>query len=370
MTSAAWYAIENVDEIDSPALLVFADRAGENIGRMIRYAGGTELLRPHVKTHKMPEIIRMQMSAGIDKFKCATIAEAEMVADCGAPDVMLSYQLLGPKVGRFVELVKKFPLARFSALADDAAAIRGLSAALSAANVEAEVMLDIDDGMARSGIAPGPAAEELYQLIDDLPGVVPGGLHVYDGQFRERELEKRAQQCNTAFAAVEDLRKRLQAAGLPVPRLVAGGTPTFPVHARRADVQCSPGTCIFWDVNYASKFPDLEFLHAAVLLTRVISKPSSGRLCLDLGYKAVSPDSPDVRVELLDIPDAKTVVHNEEHLTIETKRSDDFAVGDALYGIPFHVCPTVALHQYAEIVRDGRVVERWKVLARDRKLTV
>src|SRR5687768_10537356 len=99
-----WYAIANVDEVDSPALVVYADRVHENVQRMIRYAGGTARLRPHVKTHKMPDVIRLQLAAGITKFKCATLAEAEMVAHCGAPDVLLAYQLLGPKVARFAQL--------------------------------------------------------------------------------------------------------------------------------------------------------------------------------------------------------------------------------------------------------------------------
>ena len=370
-----WYHVENADAIDSPALLVFADRAEENIARMVRYAGGTDRLRPHVKTHKMAEVIRLQMAAGIAKFKCATIAEAEMVAACGATDVMLSYHLVGPKIARFAKLVAAYPQTRFFALADDEPTVRRLSSELAAAGVEAEIMLDLDNGMGRSGIAPGETAAALYRLIDELPGIAPGGLHVYDGQFRERDLEKRTAECDAAFASVDRLRRELIDAGLSVPRVVAGGTPTFPVHARRDDVECSPGTCIFWDANYASKFPDLDFLHAAVLLTRVISKPGgsasgTGRLCLDLGYKAVSPDNPDPRVVLLDLPDAKAVVHNEEHLTIETEQADEYAVGDALYGIPFHVCPTVALHQRAHIVRGGKVVEQWAIAARNRMITV
>ncbi len=367
---AAWYEVANVDEIDSPALLVYPDRAQENINRMIAYAGDVRRLRPHVKTHKMAEIIRMQLTSGIDKFKCATIAEAEMVASCGAPDVFLAYNLVGPKVARFAALIKRFPETKFSALADDRGAIESLSQGLSAAGVEAEIVLDIDNGMGRSGIRPDERAEALYRLIDESPGLRPGGLHAYDGQHRQRELSERIAACDAAFASVADLRGRLEAAGLPVPRVVAGGTPTFPCHVRRPDVEVSPGTCIFWDASYGSKFPDLEFLNAAVLLTRVISKPATGRLCLDLGYKAVSPDNPDPRAVFFDLPDAKTIVHNEEHLTIETSRADDYKVGDPLYAIPFHVCPTVALHQSAVIVRDGHAVERWNVVARDRKLSV
>ncbi len=367
---SAWYEVENISEIDSPALLIFPDRADENTRRMIAYAGGVERLRPHVKTHKMPQIIERQIAAGITKFKCATIAEAEMVASCGAADVFLSFQVLGPKIDRFATLLASYPGVQFSCLEDCEAGIRNLSEGLHAAGVTGQVLLDIDDGMGRTGIAPGPQAAMLYRLIAELPGIEPGGLHVYDGHIRDHDLNERCAKCDRDFAPVQAFRHELEEAGLPVPRVVAGGTPTFPCHARRPDVECSPGTCIFWDASYSTKFPDLEFLHAAVLVTRVISKPGEGRLSLDLGYKAVSPDNPDPRVVLFGVDDAKTVVHNEEHLTIQTSHAARYQVGDVLYGIPFHICPTVALHQNVVIIENGRAVNRWSVVARDRRLTV
>src|SRR5262245_13722551 len=258
--SQPWYAVENIADIDSPALLVFVSRAEENIARMVRYAGGPQRLRPHVKTHKMAEVIRLQMAAGIDKYKCATIAEAEMVAQCGAPDVLLAYAVLGPKVKRFAALAAKYPRTRFSALVDDASAIAPVAEAMKEAGATVELLVDLDTGLGRSGVAPGPRAEEIYRLLTRLaappssPGIRPGGLHAYDGQIRDVNLQERIAHGDAAFAPVAELRKRLEQAGLSVPRVVAGGSPSFPVHARRADVECSPGTCIFWDVGYGSRF--------------------------------------------------------------------------------------------------------------------
>src|SRR5215467_11278372 len=112
-----WYSIANLDDVPSPALLVYPDRVAKNTRRMIAMAGGVDRLRPHVKTHKMAEVIRMQLGQGISKFKCSTIAEAEMVAECGAKDVLLGYQPVGPNIPRLVALTAKFPQTRFSAIA-------------------------------------------------------------------------------------------------------------------------------------------------------------------------------------------------------------------------------------------------------------
>ena len=365
-----WYTLTNEGEVDSPALLVYPDRVRENVRRTIAYAGGVERLRPHVKTHKMPAVIRLQLEAGISRFKCATLAEAEMVAACGAADVLWAYQPVGPNAARFAQLVKKFPAVRFSALIDDAAAARALSAALAAAGVSADILLDIDNGMGRTGIAPGAEAIALYALLGDLPAVSPTGLHVYDGQVRDRDLAERTAASDAAFVPVDQMRDELARRGFPRPRVVAGGTPTFPIHARHPDRECSPGTCAFWDASYESKYPDLEFLQAALLLTRVVSKPAAGRVCLDLGYKAVSPDNPDPRAVFLDVPDARMTNHSEEHLAIDTSRAAELRVGDALYAIPWHVCPTCALHSAAVVVENGRAVDRWPITARDRKITV
>jgi D-threonine aldolase len=199
-----------------------------------------------------------------------------------------------------------------------------------------------------------------------MPGLKPGGLHVYDGHITDPDLAVRTAACHTAYAPVLALRDQLTRAGLPVPRVVAGGTPTFPVFARRADVECSPGTCVFWDAGYASKLPDLDFLPAALVLTRVISKPGPNRLCLDLGHKAIASEMPHPRVRFLNLEDARTVLHSEEHMVVETSRSDQYSVGDCLYGLPWHICPTVALHPHATVVRGGTIAGTWRVAARNR----
>ena len=365
-----WFFVTNSAEIPSPALLVYPDRVEENLRRMIAIAGGAGRLRPHMKTHKMPEMIRLQLARGITRFKCATIAEAEMTASCGAPDVLLAYQPVGPNVARFVQLLKQYPRTAFITIADDADAIDSLSRAADSAGCTIELLLDIDCGQHRCGVEAGARALELYRRIASLPGLKPGGLHVYDGHIHDADLDERTRHCAAAFAPVQALRQQLTASGLPVPRVVAGGTPTFPIHARRPEVECSPGTCVFWDAGYAGKLPDMDFLVAALVLTRVVSKPGDERLCLDLGHKAIAAESPPPRVQFLELPDAKALTHSEEHLVVETARAREFKVGACLYGVPWHICPTVALHSEAVVIRNGRADSCWKVSARERKLTL
>jgi D-serine deaminase-like pyridoxal phosphate-dependent protein len=127
---------------------------------------------------------------------------------------------------------------------------------------------------------------------------------------------------------------------------------------------------VFWDLNYSTNLPDLDFLPAVMLLTRVISKPGGNRVCLDLGHKAVASENPHPRATFMEVPDARAIGHSEEHLPIETSLAKDLPVGAALYALPWHVCPTVALHNEAVVVRDGRAVDRWRVLARARTITI
>ena len=410
VTTPVWFKVEGAGALPSPALLVYRQRVEENLRRMVALAGGAERLRPHIKTHKMREMIELQLALSITKFKCATIAEAEMAAAAGAPDLLLAYQPVGPNVQRLAELRAAFPRTKFSVVCDDAAAVRELSKIVQAARPASgagvspatpgvtpaamgrgqagpeggrdarehrrdacatlEVLLDIDVGQHRTGVPAGPKAAELYRLIAASPGLKPGGLHAYDGHISDSDPAARAAACDAAFAPVLALQRELLAAGLPVPRIVAGGTPTFPIHARRGDVECSPGTCVFWDAAYAGKLADLPFLPAALVLTRVVSKPGPNRLCLDLGHKAIASEMPHPRVQFLNLADAAAVVHSEEHLVVESARVGEFQVGDCLYGVPRHICPTVALHSAAVVIENQAVIGAWKVAARDRRLTI
>jgi D-serine deaminase-like pyridoxal phosphate-dependent protein len=369
-TKNYWYRISNPGEVNSPALLVYPDRVESNIRKMISIAGNPIMLRPHVKTHKIPEIVRLQMKYGIRKFKCATIAEAEMTADCGAEDILLAYQPVGPNIRRFLALRKKFQGTKISCIADCEDIIKQLSENALKYDVETSVWLDINNGMNRTGIAPGELAAKLYKMIVDLPMIHAGGLHVYDGHIHEKEFSLRKKECDEAYLAVTSLLSELSLmVSLPV-KVVAGGTPTFPIHAKRTGVETSPGTTLLWDYGYSSSFSDMDFLHAAVLFTRIISKPAGNLICIDLGHKAVASEMPQPRIKLAEVDNYEIISHNEEHMVIRTPEAERIKIGDVLYGIPYHICPTVDRFDKVSVVRDGRVTEQWKVEARTREITV
>lgn len=369
----ACYEISDISQILSPSMVVFRDILEANIDKMLVIAGSPARLRPHCKTHKMREIVRMQVARGVTRHKAATFAEAEMLVSAGATDVLLAYNLVGPNIDRAVKFRQQFPDTTFSVTADHAAPIEQLGAAMQAAGESIEVLLDLDTGQHRTGVEVGAQALQLYRKLVETPGVSPGGLHLYDGQNHQTDLAERREAVLACWEQASRFRDELVAAGWPVPRIVAGGTGSFPIYATLEDdaLQLSPGTCAFHDAGYGGMFPDLEFKAAALLLTRVISRPTPDRVTLDLGYKAVASDPPaDRRVVIPDLPDAKIVLQNEEHLVIETSLAGKYQPGDALLAIPRHVCPTSALHKQVYVIHQGQLVDRWDVVARDRVLTI
>lgn len=365
----AWYTVSNADEIDSPALLFYPSRMNENIASLKRMVADPVRLRPHVKTHKTREAALMMMDEGIQKFKCATLSEAEMLGMIKAPDVLLAYQPVGPKVKRWISLLQHYPGTQFSCLVDDPRAAAAIASATGQAGLVIPVYIDLNVGMNRTGTAPGKKAIELYRFCSSLAGIQPVGLHFYDGHIRDKDIAQRRIACRQVIGEVERTRTELMNIGYDKPKLVAGGSPSFPVYAQEEEVECSPGTFIFWDQGYLEALPEQSFLPAAVIVTRIISLPDERKICLDLGYKSVASENPLAhRVHFLNAPGVKIVSQSEEHLVAEVPDAHSWQPGDLLYALPVHICPTVALYESAFVVEEGKVACSWQILARDRKI--
>jgi D-threonine aldolase len=366
-----WYAIANIDSVDSPALVIYMDRVKANIKLIKGMIGDISRLRPHVKTHKTREASQLLMEAGVTKFKCATIAEAEMLAGIQAPDVLLAYQPVGPKVERLLQLIKTYPATRFSCLVDNVKAAESIAKEALEEGVTIPVFIDLNVGMNRTGIRPDQKAFQLYVFCYQLPGIVAMGLHAYDGHIKDTDFDIRKQHCDAAYAPVERLKEALIKSGFEEPAVIVGGSPTFPIHAQREKVECSPGTFIFWDASYQQLLPEQPFLPAALVVSRVISHPEETIWCTDLGHKSIAAENPlSNRVLFLNAPALQFMGQSEEHLTVQTEDPGSFKLGDVLYGLPFHICPTCALYDRALIVVDGNVATEWKIVARDRKIYI
>ena len=315
-----WYLIDDIEKLDSPALVIFPERVKANIQTAISMVSQIDQLRPHVKTNKSAEATRLMLEAGITKFKCATIAEAEMLGNIGAPDVVLAYQLLGPKLRRFIELMKKFPGTKYSCLTDNIAAAKEQANEFLAKEIEISVYVDLNIGMNRTGIIPGEAIE-LCKFCSATKGIKFAGLHAYDGHIRNADINMRTKECDEAFTQVVKLKEKLLKIGITVPDIIVGGSPTFSIHAKRKNVECSPGTFIYWDKGYLNQCPEQNFLPAAVLVTRIISLPSSARVCTDPGHKSVAAENEiSKRIFFLNASDLSPVSQSEEHLGVVIDR--------------------------------------------------
>ncbi len=370
MNSGDWYTILNIQDVDTPALVVYPERVKENIRILKSMVPDAHQLRPHMKTNKSAEVAGMMLEEGITKFKCATIAEAEMLAAAGAHDILLAYQPVGPKANRLLELVKRFPKTEFSCLIDNHQSAVELSSVFEKEHVKINVFLDLNVGMNRTGIEPENALDLfLYSL--QLNGIAPVGLHAYDGHLRDTDFDVRKTKCDDGFRRVEKLSDQLFEQTGKRPRIIAGGTPTFPIHAQREHVECSPGTFIYWDKGYQSILLEQPFVFAALIITRIISKPNEETICIDLGHKAIAAENPlDKRVAFLNAPNLEPIGHSEEHMVLRAEKGNAWKVGDVLYGVPYHICPTVALHDRVNVVIDHRVQTTWTTAARNRTITV
>jgi D-threonine aldolase len=368
MNQQPWYEAVNVNEYDSPALLLYPSRIEENIVKLIERVD-VRLLRPHVKTNKTAEVSALMMEAGIKKFKAATIAEAEMLAMIKAPDVLLAYPPTIPKIKRLIRLIQKYPDTQFSCLVDNAKTAIAISDLFASENMTAGIFIDLNLGMNRTGVRPENAIS-LFEKLYLLPALNILGLHAYDGHIKDRDINIRTKDCLHAFEPVSKLKQALEGIVGHSTTLIAGGSPTCFIHAEAGGRECSPGTFVFWDKGYTENLPEQPFEWAAILVSRVISIPAPDMICVDLGYKSVACENPLPRVYFINAPEAIPTAQSEEHLALKVPDSSKFSPGDILYGVPWHICPTVALYDKVLVVESNTIVDCWEVIARKREITL
>ena len=293
-----------------------------------------------------------------------------MVAQNGGRDVLIAYQPVGPNIERLVTLKDTYPDVHFSCVVDNETTIQSITNAATKYKLDIDLYLDIDNGMHRTVVADLTTMQALVEQISHSPGVTFAGLHVYDGHIHEPDLQLREQQCLADFEIVNELIGLLNDQNIIIPNLITGGTPTFPIHAQFKNRQLSPGTPLLWDNGYGEAFKDLPFKHAAVVMSRVISRPPDRKVCLDLGYKSIASEMSHPRVFLLNVDDYHIKNHSEEHMVLQFNHNKIPQIGDIIYGIPTHICPTVALYEDAYIIDNHEVIDKYTIQARKRTITV
>ena len=360
------YKVAQPDDIETPAMLVFADPLDNNIAVVAELAGGAENLIVHVKTHKSEAVARKQLAAGVAGFKCATLKELELALAAGAKEAILAYPLVQKiKVQRFAELARG--TAKVSAIASASAHVQVLGDVASERGQALRVMIDIDAGMHRTGVSLEDAAE-LYREIARHPQLEPGGLHIYDGHEHLAELGPRQAAASRHIDDANELKRALEEEGMPVPRIVRGSTFSFAYYARAEGMHGSPGTCIYWDTGYGGALEDMPFKWAALVLTQVVDRHAGAQtITTDLGLKAISDDGPvPRRATLLQNREAEMLGQNEEHGIFHWPDPQP-EIGTYLLAVPGHVCPTTIRYPGSYVIdAEGQIADYYPHSARDR----
>jgi D-serine deaminase-like pyridoxal phosphate-dependent protein len=357
----------HISELDTPALLIDLDIMERNLLRVADYAKVHALrLRPHTKTHKVPAVGRRQLDAGAVGLTVAKVGEAEVMLGANPPDLLLAYPVLGhAKLERLMQVAKKTQL---TVALDSMRVARQLSDAAQKAQVEVGVLAEVDAGLNRVGVSPGPELMDLARGISGLPNLRLEGIDFYPGHIRdtaERGMEQIHKLSELVQCILDDFRRE----GIAV-RVVSGGsTPTlFRSHEVRGVNEIRPGTYVYNDVNTVASggctFDDC----AATVLVTVVSTARPGQIIVDGGSKTFSSDTaapPSVHGRVVEAPESAFHRENEEHGYIDITRAQrDFAIGDRLHIIPAHVCVAVNLHEYVYGVRGDQVETVWKVEGR------
>ncbi|MEO6178113.1 MAG: D-TA family PLP-dependent enzyme [Flavobacterium circumlabens] len=367
-----WWKINSETRIDTPFLAVYEDRIQSNIERLIEFVNGdVQKLRPHIKTHKIGEILDLFKTYGIQKIKCATIAEAELAAIHEISDVLLAYQPVGVKKERWISLLKKYPNTAFSTIVDNIESAKALNEIAQQNSLQLTVYLDLNTGMNRTGVSISKNWSALIEEIVTLKNIHFAGIHIYDGHLKG-DLEQRVAAASNLFFSINEAVETLQEKLGYALKIVAGGSNTFPFYATQNNIECSPGTFVFWDSNYQIHLPEQNFEPALVIVGTIISKPTSTTFCIDIGYKAVASENPiDKRLVILNDENLIPTAHSEEHLIIENRGKNEYAIGDTIYAQPYHVCPTCALYDSVQVVNAAHeICDQWQVAARSRKINI
>jgi D-serine deaminase-like pyridoxal phosphate-dependent protein len=363
------YRVSDPERVLTPALALYPDAIASNIRCTLDLlAGRADRWRAHIKTAKLNYTLRMLIDRGVSNLKCATTLELLQACQTGATDVLVAFPLMGANAHRVREINNQHPGVRISVLAENEAQVHQWRGA------DVGIFLDINPGMNRTGIEQSSRqyVVELAQAVSQ-SGLEFRGLHYYDGQFGAVAEPERTKAAHAGYDQLLGLVRDLEAAGIHVPEVVTAGTPTLPCSIAYPGFdnanflhRVSPGTVVYHDATSLTQFPtEYGYAPAALVIARVISHPQPNIITCDAGHKAVSADAGVPTSVVVGHPELTPLSPSEEHLPFAVSEGPNSPqVGDILYLIPRHVCPTVNNFDAAVILRNGQVESVEEVSAR------
>ncbi len=365
--SLEFYELDDEDEIVTPALLIYPAFVDANIEATIRMAGSDpNRWRPHIKTAKIPFVLRQLIAHGVRNFKCSTTLELLTACESGASDVLVAFSLMGANARRVVAIARQFPATRISVLVETA------EQAETWRDQNIGIFIDVNPGMNRTGISQDRVAD-IVKLAREL-GRQFRGLHYYDGHMSGVPAAEREKQTHAGYDHLIQIADALSAPHVKVGEIITSGTPAAPFAMSYRGFEgagfihrISPGTVVYNDMTSIEQLPEFGYRPAAIVLSTVISHPTSRSVTCDAGHKSVSADAGVPTCAVIGDPGLKPQKPSEEHLPIECPselEQDVPCLGEKLYLIPRHVCPTVNNFDEALIVEDGRVSGVERVAAR------
>ncbi|MFX0101470.1 MAG: alanine racemase [Candidatus Hodarchaeota archaeon] len=351
-----WYEM-----VSTPSLIVHQEKMMRNIETMAKVArDGKVNLRPHVKTHKCPEIAKLQLEAGAGGICVAAVGEAEVFASHGCDDILIANQVVEThKMQRMIDLAGKVKL---RACVDSVKNIKDLNALANKAGIKLEVLLDIDVGMGRTGVLPGAPSLEMANFVKDAPFLELVGFQVYEGHLNYLlDFDEKKTQTHDCMKLVVDTRDLLNDNDFEIDYITASGTSTSSISSQYPGItEIQPGTYIFSDVHTQDRCPEYEI--ALTILSTVNNKVGKNMYTLDMGSKSVA--TADGKPELRDYPSSKMQMLNEEHGQFRAKKGDTFEIGQKIELVPAHVCPTCNLYDHYNVIKDGEFIGKWNIEAR------
>ena len=375
LSEFAWderYKVPGIENVLTPALVIYPEIIAANLERTLKLlGGGADRWRVHIKTAKLSYTVRMMVERGIRHFKCATTLELLVACQCGAADVLLAYPSIGANARRVREIAEEFPKVSISVLAENQEQIQQWR------DSRLGIFIDINPGMDRTGIEQSHGGEvvALVRAIGDA-GLEFRGLHYYDGQYGGLDEPERTTTAHDGYDRLLKIVSEVERSAKGVPEVITAGTPTFPCSLSYEGFRkggfvhrISPGTIVYCDATSLAQLPESYGYRPAVLvMTRVVSRPRAGMITCDAGHKAVSADSGVPTCVVVGHSELTPLSPSEEHLPMAVKEGAAAPhVGEALYLLPRHVCPTVNNFDCALLVRDGEIESVEKVSARGRE---